>query len=76
MLIPERGISMLDTPGGAFENPEANAALFSELEASIVQTDTRRLIRLPYHINDSEFSSAAVQHFTELASQTLNRKSR
>ncbi len=75
MLIPEQGVSMLDKAGCAFENPDANAALFGELEATIVQTDTRRLIRLPYHINDSEFSSSAVQHFTELTNQSNNGKS-
>ena len=34
-LIPERGVSALDVAGGAFEDPEADAALFDAIEAGI-----------------------------------------
>ena len=30
-LIPEGGVSLLDAPGGAFQDPAADAALFKAL---------------------------------------------
>ena len=66
ILIPERGISALDTPGQPFHDAAADAALFDELESS-VQTGADRLIRrLPLHINDPEFAQALVDAFLAL----------
>ena len=65
-LIPEKGVSALDIEGGAFFDPEADAALFSALEATVRQTDRRRLVRLPLHINDPAFAQAAATNFLEL----------
>lgn len=67
-LIPEGGVSALDAPGQAFWDPEADAALFSALEANLVQTPQRRLVRVPCHINDPLFAKTAVDHFLEIAS--------
>ncbi|MGE8681382.1 MAG: Tm-1-like ATP-binding domain-containing protein [Achromobacter marplatensis] len=66
-LIPEGGVSALDAPGQAFWNPEADAALFAALEAKLVQTPQRRLVRVPCHINDPLFAKTAVDHFLEIA---------
>lgn len=66
-LIPERGVSALDIEGGAFWNPEADAALFSGIEQSADWTGNRRLIKLPFHINDPAFADAAVAAFREIA---------
>jgi uncharacterized protein (UPF0261 family) len=66
-LIPERGISAMDAPGEAFHDPEADAALFAALETNFNQTERRRLIRLPLHINDPAFSAALVENFREIA---------
>lgn len=66
-LIPEGGVSALDAPGQAFWNPEADAALFAALEANLVQTPQRRLVRVPCHINDPLFAQTAVDHFLEIA---------
>jgi uncharacterized protein (UPF0261 family) len=68
LLIPEKGVSLLDAPGQAFYDPEADAALFEELEKLVEQTDQRHIVRLPYHINDAEFARATVQEFQELMS--------
>jgi uncharacterized protein (UPF0261 family) len=65
-LIPEKGVSALDMEGGAFFDPQADAALFSALEAAVRQTGRRRLVRLPLHINDPAFAQAAADHFLEL----------
>jgi uncharacterized protein (UPF0261 family) len=59
-LIPEGGVSALDAPGAAFHDPEADAALFDTLEAELRQTESRRLTRLPFHINDPAFADALV----------------
>ena len=66
-LIPEQGISAMDAPGQPFEDRDADAALFNAIDASLVQTDRRRLIRLPLHINDTAFSAALVENFRAIA---------
>jgi uncharacterized protein (UPF0261 family) len=68
-LIPEKGVSALDIEGGAFFDPQADAALFGALEETIEQTDSRRIVRLPLHINDPEFAEAATAAFLDIASQ-------
>jgi len=66
-LIPERGVSAIDIEGGAFFDPQADAALFSALEETIVQTRNRRVERLPLHVNDPAFAEAAVAAFEDIA---------
>ncbi len=65
-LIPEKGVSALDAPGAAFHDPVADAALFEAIERTLKPAPTRRLIRLPYHINDPEFADALVAQFREI----------
>jgi uncharacterized protein (UPF0261 family) len=67
LLLPEGGVSMLDAPGQPFHDPEADAALFAALEATLRPTDRRRILRLPHHINDPAFAAAAVATFRGLA---------
>jgi uncharacterized protein (UPF0261 family) len=66
-LIPERGVSALDIEGGAFFDEEADAALFAALEDRLRQTDRRRVLRLPLHINDAAFAEAIVDNFLDIA---------
>jgi uncharacterized protein (UPF0261 family) len=66
-LIPEKGVSALDAEGAAFFDPQADAALFAALEATIIQTDRRKIVRLPYHINDPAFAEAAVANFLDIS---------
>ncbi len=66
LLIPEGGVSSLDAPGKPFHDPEADAALFRAVEATLVRTSSRRVTRLPYHINDPAFAAAAVAAYREL----------
>lgn len=68
-LIPEGGVSALDAPGQLFWSPENDAALFQALEKTVKQTDRRRLIRVPYNINDPLFAEAAVTQFKEIWSK-------
>jgi uncharacterized protein (UPF0261 family) len=66
-LIPERGVSAIDAAGQSFHDPDADKALFDALSDKLQQTDDRRLIRLPLHINDAAFSNALVQNFLDIA---------
>ena len=65
-LLPEGGVSALDAPDAAFHDEDARAALFEALEASVQQTETRRLVRVPHHINDSAFADALVSEWREI----------
>jgi uncharacterized protein (UPF0261 family) len=65
-FIPEGGVSALDAPDQSFWSPESDKALFDALTETIKQTDKRRLIRLPYHINDAEFVQAVFNEFNQL----------
>lgn len=65
-LIPAAGVSMIDAPGQPFWDPEADAALFDALERTVEQTERRRLIRLPLHINDPKFAAALVVAFNDI----------
>ncbi len=66
-LIPEKGVSALDIEGGAFFDPQADAALFAALEATVKPTAARRIVRLPLHINDPQFAEAAVAAYRDIA---------
>ena len=66
MLIPEKGVSALDAPGQPFFDPEADAALFDELEAAVESNKKSSIKRLPYHINDPAFAGALVEEFLNL----------
>jgi uncharacterized protein (UPF0261 family) len=68
-LIPEKGVSALDIEGGAFFDPEADAVLFEAIERTIQPNATRRVTRLPLHINDPEFAKAATAAFLDIARQ-------
>jgi uncharacterized protein (UPF0261 family) len=67
VLLPEKGVSMLDAEGQAFEDTQARAALFETLEKEIQQTPARQVRRLPFNINDPEFSAALVAAYKEVS---------
>jgi len=66
-LLPLGGVSALDAPGQPFWDPEADAALFETLTSEFQQTDRRKLVRLPFHINDPNFAQAGVEQFLAIA---------
>ncbi len=65
-LIPEGGMSLVETPGAVFHDAQADAALFDALESTVNQNDRRRIKRLPYDINSPPFVDALVSAFNEL----------
>jgi uncharacterized protein (UPF0261 family) len=74
ILIPEKGVSMLDAEGQAFHDPEADSALFDELETAVHQDNTRVIRRLPFHINDRPFASALVSEYISVAASCSSEK--
>ncbi|WP_425261912.1 Tm-1-like ATP-binding domain-containing protein [Rubrivivax sp. RP6-9] len=66
-LIPEGGVSAIDKPGQAFHDPEADRALFAAIEQGFRPTPTKRLVKLPHHINDDAFADALVAAWREIA---------
>ena len=69
LLLPVGGVSALDAPGQPFWDPEADAALFETLTSEFQQTERRKLVRLPFHINDPNFAQAGVEEFLAIARQ-------
>ena len=66
-LIPEKGVSALDIEGSLFFDPNADAALFEALEATVETTENRRVERLPFHINDPAFAEAAAAAYRAIS---------
>ena len=73
-FLPEGGVSALDATGRPFSDPNADEELFRALEATVRQTGSRRLIRLPLNINDPQFSAAIVAEFRSLFGGRLARR--
>ncbi|MEN3295257.1 MAG: hypothetical protein V7642_4510 [Burkholderiales bacterium] len=72
-LIPEGGVSAIDAPGQPFHDPAADRALFGTIEKNFRSSAQRKLIKLPYHINDPRFSAALVDAFQEIAATGQSR---
>lgn len=68
-FLPMGGVSMIDAPDMPFHDPEADAALFGAIEATFEETDDRKLIKSPHHINDPEFAAALVDAFREIVEE-------
>lgn len=71
LLIPEGGLSGLDKPGSPFFEPEADQALFKELERLVRTGSSRRIVRHPFHINDPAFAEV-IQHEIRAVADTQN----
>ncbi len=65
-LIPEAGVSALDAEGKPFWDPMADRALFDTISSQFRATGQRKLLRLPYNLNDPQFADALVANFQEL----------
>ncbi len=66
MLLPEGGVSAMDAPGQKFHDPEARELLFKAFERSFVVSETHKLIRVPFHINDEGFVAVAERQVREV----------
>lgn len=65
-LLPEKGVSMIDAPEMPFYDPEADEALFRAIEETVEETADRKVIRVPFHVNDPEFVATLVENFREI----------
>ncbi|WP_075183144.1 Tm-1-like ATP-binding domain-containing protein [Pantoea sp. 1.19] len=65
-IIPEGGFSALDAEGQPFWSPAANAAFIAALKARVQVTPQRRLVSVPWHINDPRFAEAACTLFQQM----------
>ena len=72
-LIPEGGVSAIDAPGQPFHDPAADRALFSTIEKHFKPGPHRKLVKLPYNINDPAFAEALVRAFHEIRSSAQAR---
>ena len=59
ILLPLKGVSQLDSPGGEFWWPEANAALFDAIKDHA--NDNVEVVELDHNINDPEFAERATE---------------
>jgi uncharacterized protein (UPF0261 family)/ABC-type branched-subunit amino acid transport system ATPase component len=66
-LIPEGGVSGIDAPGKQFRDPVADKALFDAIASHMRVSSSKKLVRLPHHINDAAFAEALVANFNEIA---------
>ena len=65
-------VSALDAPGQPFWEPAADAALFETLAAELAQTDRRKLLEIPFHINHPQFAQAAAEEFLTMVQPILS----
>ena len=65
MMLPLRGVSMIDAPDQPFYGKDEDEALFNELRLGL-NKDVVQLIELPNHINDQDFAVAAAQKLLDL----------
>lgn len=63
VLLPLRGVSQLDSPGGAFWWPEANAALYDAIKTHL-RPDIP-VVEVDANINDAAFAQATVKRLLE-----------
>ncbi|MCA9835952.1 MAG: Tm-1-like ATP-binding domain-containing protein [Trueperaceae bacterium] len=64
LILPLKGVSMIDAEGQAFYSPEADAALFASLREHLAKHI--KLVELDAHINDDAFASAVVTELLRL----------
>ena len=65
VMLPLKGVSMIDAEGEPFDGPEEDAALFDAIRNGL-DRDKVTLREMDYHINDAEFATAAAQQLIDL----------
>lgn len=66
VLIPRRGVSQLDSPGGAFWDPEADQACFAAIKEKLHSAIP--CVEMDNNINDPEFAEKAVAFLLDMLS--------
>jgi len=65
-LLPHGGVSALDAPDMPFNDDAARDSLFNAIRNTFTETNDRRLVDVPHHINSPEFCDAAVAALREI----------
>jgi uncharacterized protein (UPF0261 family) len=65
LMLPLKGVSMIDAEGQPFYSKEADEALFNELRKG-VNRNVVKLEEYDLHINDKEFAEKAAQNLIDL----------
>ncbi len=65
LMIPLKGVSLLDVEGQVFYGPEEDKILFDTLRENVDKSIVE-LIELDYDINDKNFAIAAAKKLIEL----------
>ncbi|MEP6355613.1 MAG: Tm-1-like ATP-binding domain-containing protein [Hyphomicrobiales bacterium] len=65
-LLPEGGLSALDAPDMPFWDTEARTALYDAIRSGFKETENRKLITAPHHINDPDFAELVVNTLREI----------
>ena len=63
LFVPKRGVSMIDSQGEPFWDPDADQALFDALRSGLDRSV--ELHELDAHVNDAEFATAMVEKLDE-----------
>ena len=64
LLLPLKGVSMIDAEGQPFYGPEEDRALFDSIKANL--NDTVKVIEMDNNINDDAFALAAANALLEM----------
>ena len=65
LMLPLKGVSMIDAEGEAFYGPEEDQALFDTLKSEIIN-DKVKIMEMDAHVNDEEFAVGAAKKLLEL----------
>lgn len=69
LMIPVRGVSMIDSPGKPFYGPEEDKALFAALKTG-VSNPLVEIIEMDNEINDQEFAIAMAEKLCKLIEES------
>ena len=64
VLLPLKGVSMLDSPGGDFWDPEADQACYTAIKSNLKPGVP--VFELDYNINDPEFASKVAETLLDM----------
>lgn len=70
VLLPLRGVSMLDSPGGPFWDPDADRACYEAIRSGVNQGI--RVVEVDANINDAVFADRATEVFLELSESSAS----
>lgn len=65
LMLPLKGVSMIDAEGQVFYGPEEDAMLFETLRRNVTNPLVR-IVAMNNHINDAAFAEAAAQNLLDL----------